>query len=82
MPPLPTYLIFHKDHLMHVRGINSGAEMANIFLARYLKKSGRRVIIAGILDEGETEHEGVEFWDLGKSFDVSKALIRARDIGP
>ncbi|NMC64119.1 MAG: glycosyltransferase [SAR324 cluster bacterium] len=55
--------------------------MATLFLARYLAKTGRRVVVAGILDSSETTADGVEFWDLGPNFDVNKIITRARELG-
>lgn len=78
----PAYLIVHKDHALSVRGINAGAEMATRMLARYLVRAGRQVIVAAQLVENEQVYEGVEFWDLGPSFDVSSVLTRIRPIGP
>ncbi len=75
------YLIFHKDHPLHVSGVNSGAEMATLMLAKFLAKQGKRVIVCAQLPDGECKHWGVEFWDLGPEFDVQQALRRARSLG-
>lgn len=77
-----TFILFHKDHPLHVHGVNSGAEMATLFLAKFFAKSGHRIIVCATLPEGETTHEGVEYWDLGEDFDAKSALRRAGDIGP
>lgn len=76
------YLIFHKDHPLHVHGINSGAEMATRNQAKYLARLGKQVIVCAELAEAECTHEGVQFWNLGRDFDVGKAIERARSIGP
>ncbi len=77
------YLIIHKDHLLDVQGVNSGAEMATLFLARYLARMGKKVVVAGQLKNGvESADRGVDFWDLGSSFDVRTAVQRAaRELG-
>jgi len=76
------YLIVHKDHPLHVKGVNSGAEMATIFLARFLAKAGRKVVVAGMLDESEDTVDDVQFWDLGEDFNVGKVLQRMASFGP
>ncbi len=78
-----SYLIVHKDYSLSVKGVNAGAEMATLFLARYLVKEGCRVVIAAELREGEEQVDrGVEFWDLGKGYDVRAAFTRAeRELG-
>lgn len=74
-----SYLLFHSDHPLYVRGVNSGAENATRSLAAALAAKGRRVVVCGVLPEGETTHDGVEYWDLGITFDVPKALKRAEE---
>lgn len=80
--PRGNYLIIHKDHPLNARGVNSGAEMATIFLARFLAKAGRTVIVAGMLNGQEDSYDGVQFWDLGPEFDARNALKRMADLGP
>src|SRR5262245_60277442 len=75
------YLIVYKEDRLRIRGINSGAEMATLFLARFLARAGKRVIVAAHLEESEQVHEGVEYWDLGEDYNVGRALGRARDVG-
>ncbi|MCB0328293.1 MAG: glycosyltransferase [Bdellovibrionales bacterium] len=75
------YLLVHKDHPLRVSGINAGAEMATLHLARFLAKSGTKVVVAAQLVEGETTHGGVEFWDLGEEYNVKGALERMRSYG-
>lgn len=70
------YLIIHKDHNIDVHGINSGAEMATLSLAKYLKLAGKEVYVAGIINKGDTVKDGVQFWDIGETFNVSIALQR------
>ena len=72
------YLIVHKDHPIDVNGVNSGAEMATLFLARFLAREGRRVVVAAQLKHGEETHLGVEYWDLGAEYNAAAALVRAR----
>ena len=75
------YLLIHKDHPLRVSGINAGAEMATLHLARFLAKRGEEVYVAGCLPEGEIEQDGVQFWDIGEGFDVESAIIRIREKG-
>lgn len=75
------YLLVHKDHTLHVRGVNSGAEMASLFLARFLAKAGKKIIVAGMLDEPELSAGGVEFWDTGAAYNTGSVLKRARELG-
>jgi len=77
----PAYLIFHRDHALDPAGIHSGAEMATLFLSRFLAKRGFKVVLCAQLVGGETEKDGVQFWDLGATFDVAAALERARALG-
>jgi len=72
-----SYLLFHSDHPLHVKGVNSGAENATRSLAKALTEGGRRVVVCAVLPEGETHHEGVEYRDLGATWDVTSALERA-----
>lgn len=78
---IANYLIVHTEHLLHVGGVNSGAEMATLSLAKYLARSGRRVVVCGRLDTEDCERDGVTFWDLGASYDVAGGLARARALG-
>jgi len=75
------YLIFHKDHPLHVQGVNSGAETATLQLARFLARSGHKVVVCANLPEGETTLDGVEFWNLGPDFETSVAFERADALG-
>lgn len=77
-----TYLIFHKDHPLHLHGVNAGAEMATLYLATFLARAGKRVVLCAQVVEGEQTHEGVECWDLGPDYNVGKALERASSLGP
>jgi len=77
-----TFLFIHKDHPINVVGVNSGAEIATMSLARALAKRGHRVVIAGILADGERVHEGVEYWDIGSRYSTLQALTRARILEP
>ncbi len=79
---MATYLIVHKDTPIHIGKPNGGAEMASLYLARYLAASGEEVALAARL-EGNREKEGtLEYIDLGASYDVEKALERVRSRGP
>jgi glycosyltransferase involved in cell wall biosynthesis len=73
----PFYLIVHSDHPLNPHGPNSGAEMATLNQARYLVRAGRRVVVAASLVQPVERDRGVEFWDLGPSYDVEAALDRA-----
>ena len=75
------HLIFHKDHPLSVRGVNSGAENATLWLARTLAKCGHNVFVAGIIKEGDCQEFGVTFWDLGAGLDTSIAFERIKEFG-
>jgi glycosyltransferase involved in cell wall biosynthesis/Tfp pilus assembly protein PilF len=77
-----SYLLFHKDHPLHPQGVNSGAEMATRSLARFLAKAGKTVVVCGEIPAGDCNVDGVAYWDIGATFDVNKALVRARTLGP
>lgn len=76
-----TYLIIHKDFPMGVQSVGSGAEMATRHLARFLAKLGHRVLVGAQLKEPEQTHDGVEYWDLGRRFDVERVLEKVRSCG-
>lgn len=76
-----SYLIVHKDHNIEVHGVNAGAEMATLSLAKYLKLAGKDVVVAGIINKGDTTKDGVEFWDIGENFNVSSALAKMSERG-
>jgi glycosyltransferase involved in cell wall biosynthesis len=78
----PFYLFVHSDHPLDPLGPNSGAEMATLNEARYLAASGRRVCVAGILRQPVSFDRGVQFVDLGASYDVEAALDYADQQGP
>ena len=80
--PAPFFLVVHSDHSLDPLGPNSGAEMATINQARYLAKAGFRTVVAAILPQGSLTDRGVEYWDIGASYDVEAALLRADQIGP
>ncbi len=75
------YLLFHKDHPLNLDGANSGAEMATRSLARFLARAGKRVVVCAQLVGNEIERDGVEYWNLGETFEVKRALVRARSLG-
>ncbi len=78
----PFFLLVHSDHRLDPIGPNSGAEMATLNQARYLAKAGHRIVVAAHLATPVTADQGVEFWDVGSSYDVEDALNRADTIGP
>lgn len=77
-----TYIIVHKDSVIDVRGINSGAETATLALARYLVKKDKQVIVAGMLRDGDDFYNGVTFCDLGPSYNIWRILDQRRILGP
>jgi glycosyltransferase involved in cell wall biosynthesis/tetratricopeptide (TPR) repeat protein len=79
---MSAYFIIDRDHPFYARGVNSGAANAVIGLARAIAKMGRRVVVAAQLADGECTERGVEYWDLGASYDVARALERAGVLGP
>jgi glycosyltransferase involved in cell wall biosynthesis len=78
----PFFLLVHSDHRLDPLGPNSGAEMATLNQARFLAKAGHRIVVAGHLATPVATDQGVEFWDVGPSYDVEDALNRADTIGP
>jgi glycosyltransferase involved in cell wall biosynthesis len=70
----PLYLIVHSDHPLDPIGPNSGAEMATLNHARYIAATGRRVCLAARLKQPITQDQGVDFIDLGASYDIERAL--------
>jgi glycosyltransferase involved in cell wall biosynthesis/Tfp pilus assembly protein PilF len=76
-----SYLIIHKDHPVDILGVNGGAETATLWLARTMAALGSRVVVAAQLSCAECSDQGVEFWDLGLSYDVQGILARARGLG-
>jgi len=75
------HLIFHKDHPLHVRGVNSGAENATLWLARTLAAQGDIVYVAGNIPEGDCIDHQVRFWDIGSTYNVELAFQRMRVLG-
>jgi glycosyltransferase involved in cell wall biosynthesis/tetratricopeptide (TPR) repeat protein len=64
---------------MWALGVNSGAETATLWLARTLARRGARVVLAARVKEGrDLADQGVEFWNLGDGYAVSKLLDRAK----
>jgi glycosyltransferase involved in cell wall biosynthesis len=76
------YLLVHTEQPLDPQGPNSGAEMASLNQARFLAKAGRRVVLAASLVSAPAAGDGVEYWDLGPSYDVEAALDRADREGP
>jgi glycosyltransferase involved in cell wall biosynthesis/Tfp pilus assembly protein PilF len=72
------YLIIHRDHQFDPNGINSGAEMATLFLCRFLAKEGHKVILAGQFTAQTEDGQGIEYWNLGENYDVAGILDRAK----
>lgn len=71
------YLIVHKDHLLNVTGVNSGAEMATLSVARFLAQQGHKVYVAGWLgglSESPVNIDGVTYIDCGVSYNVQHAI--------
>jgi glycosyltransferase involved in cell wall biosynthesis/Flp pilus assembly protein TadD len=75
-----THLIFHKDHPLSARGVNSGAENATLWLARTLASRGDQVFIAGHITEGDCTDQNVEFWDIGDTYNIETAFARIKDV--
>lgn len=77
-----TFLIFANDLPLKPSGIRpGGGEVATVNLAFALAELGHRVVLACVLEGAETTVNGVEFWDLGESYDVKSAVTRARELG-
>ncbi|MCB0354045.1 MAG: glycosyltransferase [Bdellovibrionales bacterium] len=75
------YLIVHKDHPLDVAGVNSGAEMATLSLARFLARRGHSVIVGAQLKGPAKGFEGVRFIDLGDDYNCERALDEVRKQG-
>ena len=77
----PFYLIVHTDHPLDPTGPNSGAEMASLNHARFLAKAGRRVCLAARLKQNLSHDQGVDFIDLGPTYDIERAFDYADSLG-
>ncbi len=73
-------VIFHKDHLLTPDGVNAGAEMATLALARTLVKLGHTVYLAAQLppqfdeDIVQESQDGIRYLQLGESYNTSAAF--------
>lgn len=70
----PAILFFHYEKPLNPEGVNAGAEMALIHMARALVKKGCRVSVAGYLTGAPGVHQGVRFIDMGVNYDYAKVL--------
>lgn len=77
----PFYLIVHHNHPIHLSKPNGGAETATLNQARFINRTGRKVVVAAFLPEGSTVQDGIEYWDIGKSYDIQRILERAETLG-
>ncbi len=75
------YLIIYRDSPLDPRTIMSGAEMATLYLAKFLTRAGKSVVVAAQLKDVEITIDGVEYWDLGPDYDTGAALARAAQRG-
>ncbi len=73
----PNIVIIHKEQPIRVSGPAGGAEMATRWLGSYLAKSGKQVVLAGLLSDPEQIHEGVTYWSYGSAYDIDGIIERA-----
>lgn len=73
------YLIVHKELPLLPDGPCGGAEMATRHLARFLAASGKKVVLAGLLQGDELESHGVSYWSYGRNYDIAGVLKRAAE---
>ena len=67
----------HRDHSFDPNGINSGAEMATLFLCRFLAKLGHKVVLAGQFPAAVKAYGEIECWNLGETYDVQSIIKKA-----
>jgi glycosyltransferase involved in cell wall biosynthesis/Tfp pilus assembly protein PilF len=76
------YLIVHRDRPFDPLGVHSGAEMATLYLARYLAKLGNEVILCVYLkNSSEIVDQGVQFWDIGSNYNLQAIFERVAKLG-
>ena len=70
----PSILFFHYEKPLNPAGVNGGAEMALIHMARALAKQGCRVSVAGNLPGPGGRLEGVEYINIGADYNYHRLL--------
>ncbi len=70
----PPVLIIHKDHPIHLGGVNGGAEAATLALARALTRHGVQVVLGCMLTDGAPRTTDFEVIDLGSHYNCRGAL--------
>lgn len=80
-----SFIIFHKNHPLDPTGANAGAETATISLARALVTSQDcKVVVLACLKGKDIGHHfseaGVDYLDLGDSYDIADGLRRAESL--
>ncbi|MCC6931809.1 MAG: glycosyltransferase family 4 protein [Deltaproteobacteria bacterium] len=84
----PTVLIVHKDQILNPVGVNGGAEMASLALAKSLCQAGVNVFFAGNLDElfwqsiavEHNVHQGICYLNLGPSYDTVRVFYEMEEV--
>lgn len=74
------YLIIHKEQPLSVSGASGGAEMATRWLAQYLVRSGKHVVVAGMLEGNEQVVDGVSYWSYGLDYNIQRVFDRASEL--
>jgi glycosyltransferase involved in cell wall biosynthesis/GT2 family glycosyltransferase len=72
-------VIFHKDQPFSPLGIHSGAEMGTIHLARAMVRQGAKATVVGRITTGSTVHDGVQYIDLGRSYDINQGFSQINE---
>ena len=84
-----TIVIIHKEQIINPAGINGGAEMASLALARTISKQGALVYFAGNLApefvatlgaQGFSAADNLHYLNLGPSYDTVRAFYDLEEV--
>lgn len=79
----PKIVFFLTDAKIYPEGINAGGgESASIALARVLAAGGYEIIVCANLPDGDTEVDGISFWNFGEDYQIEAISDRLQAIGP
>ncbi|MCI5065302.1 glycosyltransferase family 4 protein [bacterium] len=78
-----TLLLFFNDWPVRPAGANcGGGETATISLAEAFARLGFRVVACASLPDGEVTHNGVEYWNFGRGYELHSLRSRIAQLGP